>query len=154
MMHKRPIIAMLATLAFSAAAHAQDLRVSQAYARATMPHQPSGGAWLTIENSGRNADRLLSASSPAAKSVELHSMRMEGNVMKMREVPAIDLGPAAKLEMKPGDGYHLMLMGLRQPLKAGERFPLTLQFEKAGKLEVEVSVQDNKTGGATHRHGH
>lgn len=149
-MQKRTIISFLAALAMSAGAHAQELNVSQAVARATMPQQPAGGAFLTIENKGRNADRLVGASTPVAKSVELHTMSMQGNVMKMREVPGIDIAAATTLEMKPGEGYHLMLMGLRQPLKAGERFPLTLQFEKAGKLDVEVSVQD-KVGG---HHGH
>ncbi|GIZ50833.1 copper chaperone PCu(A)C [Noviherbaspirillum aridicola] len=152
-MQKRSIIALFTTCAALAlgSAHAQELRVSQAYARATMPQQPAGGAYLTIENRGKAADRLVGAATPVAKSVELHTMSMQGNVMKMREVGGIDIGSAATLEMKPGEGYHLMLMGLRQPLRAGERFPLTLQFDKAGKLEVEVSVQEAAGG---HRHGH
>lgn len=150
-MQKRLIMTLFAALAVSAAAHAQELRVSQAHARATMPQQPAGGAYLTIENKGGPADRLLGASTPVAKSVELHTMSMQDNVMKMREVPAIEIGTGTTLEMKPGEGYHLMLMGLRQPLKPGERFPLTLQFEKAGKREVEVTVQDRP---GTGRHGH
>lgn len=151
-MQKRLAITLLAALSVAAAAHAQDLRVTDAYARATVSHQRAGGAYLTIENSGKSADRLVGASTPAAKSVELHTMSMEGNVMKMREVPGIEIKPAATVEMKPGAGYHLMLMGLRQPLKAGERFPVTLQFEKAGKVDVEMKVQDHKAA-VGHHHG-
>lgn len=149
-MQKRTIFTFFAALALSATVHAQELRVSHAFARATMPQQPAAGAYLTIENKGA-ADRLVAASTPVAKSVELHTMSMENNVMKMREVPGIDVASAATLEMQPGQGYHLMLMGLQQPLKAGDRFPVTLQFEKAGKLEVEVSVRDHAGG---KRQGH
>ena len=133
----------------------KSLHIADPYARATMPHQPSGGAYLTIENKGDEADKLVAAASPVAKSVEIHTMAMEGDVMKMREVSGIELKPAAKVVMKPGDGYHLMLMGLKQPLKAGDKFPLTLTFEKAGKTEVSVLVQEMKgmkEGGM--RHGH
>lgn len=132
----------------------KDLRIAHPYARATAPHQPSGGAYLTVENKGKTADRLLAAASPVAKSVEIHTMSMDGNVMKMREVGAIEIKPAAKIEMKPGAGYHLMLLGLRQPLKAGDKFPLVLTFEKAGKTEVSVTVRDQHDmhGGAHHGH--
>lgn len=132
---------------------AGDIHVAQAYARATVPHQPTGAAYLTLENKGRTSDKLISASSPVAKEVELHTMSMEGNVMRMREVSDIEIKPESRLEMKQGDGYHLMLMGLQQPLKAGERFPLTLTFEKAGKTEVSVSVRDIK-GTKAHGSGH
>ncbi|HEY8607134.1 MAG TPA: copper chaperone PCu(A)C [Noviherbaspirillum sp.] len=152
-MQIRPLITFIAALGAAACVQAQDLRVSQAYARATVPGQPAGSAYLTLENGGKRADKLVGASTPVAKSVEIHTMSMEGNVMRMREVPGIELQPSARVEMKPGDGYHLMLMGLRQPLKAGERFPLTLHFEKAGKLAVEASVQDKAAAGG-HQHGH
>lgn len=154
------------TLAFAVAALAsslvcaqeyklKDLLITAPYARATMPHQPAGGAFLTIENKGNDADTLIAAASPVAKSVEIHTMSMEGNVMKMREVGSIELKPAEKVIMKPGDGYHLMLMGLKQPLKAGDKFPITLTFEKAGKTEVSFEVRDlkgMKTGGMHQGH--
>lgn len=132
----------------------KDLRIADPHARATAPHQPAGGAYLTIENKGKAADRLVAAASPAAKSVEIHTMSLDGNVMKMREVGAIDIKPGLKIEMKPGSGYHLMLMGLRQPLKAGDKFPLVLTFDKAGKTEVSVTVRDQHDmhGGAHHQH--
>jgi periplasmic copper chaperone A len=153
----RFIATLAVTATLGAAAQAQEyklngLHIDRPYARATVANQPAGGAYLTIENKGKAADRLIAASSPVAMKVEIHTMSMESNVMKMRQVDGIELKPSAKIEMKPGDGYHLMLMGLQQPLKAGEKFPLTLTFEKAGKTEVSVTVQDKKEskGGGTH----
>lgn len=151
-MQLRSTLTFAAAILASSLALAQEyklkgLHLSEPYARATMPHQPAGGAYVTIENKGTSADKLVAASSPVAKSVEIHTMAMEGNVMKMREVPGIELKPAEKLVMKPGEGYHLMLMGLRQPLKVGEKFPITLTFEKAGKTEVTAEVREVKTGG-------
>ncbi len=158
-MSLRSISTLAAAIALSLPASAQetklnDLTIEKAYARATVPNQPAGAAYLLIENKGKAADKLTGASSPVAKSVEIHTMTMDGNVMKMREVGQIELKPSAKLEMKPGEGYHLMLMGLRQPLKAGDTFPMTLTFEKAGKAEVKVTVQEKKEskGGSHHMH--
>lgn len=142
---------LASSLAFAQEYKLKDLHISDAYARATMPQQPAGGAFVTIENKGKTADKLVSAASPAAKSVELHTMAMDGNVMKMREVPNIEIKPGEKLVMKPGDGYHVMLMGLTQPLKAGEKFPLTLTFEKSGKTEVSVMVRELSSGGMMHK---
>jgi len=122
----------------------KDLNIGHPYARTTAPNQPSGAAYLSLENKGATADKLLSISSPVAKSVQVHTMSMEGNGMKMREVDSIDLPPATKIDMKPGHGYHIMLIGLEKPLKAGDKFPLTLNFEKAGKTEVSVTVEDPK----------
>lgn len=160
-MHLRSILtfAIAATVSALAGAHeytANKLHIAHPYARATVPHQPSGAAYLSIENRGETADKLIDVESPVAKSVEVHTMSMEGNVMKMRQVSAIQLNPSEKIEMKPGHGYHIMLIGLRQPLKAGETFPLTLTFEKAGKTEVSVRIQGiSKTDGkhGSH-HGH
>jgi copper(I)-binding protein len=145
-MQLRSILAF-AVLTVAAAAQANDykageLTIAQPYARATVPNQPSGAAYMTIDNTGKNADKLIGASSPVAKSVQIHTMSMDGNVMKMREVSDIELKPSTKTELKPGHGYHLMLIGLKQPLKAGEKFPVTLNFEKAGKVDVSVSVED------------
>ncbi len=136
------VAAAIGNLANAQEYKVKDLRIDSPYAKATVPNQPSGAAYLTIENKGKEADKLIAVNSPVAKSAQIHTMSMEGNVMKMREVAQIELKPAEKLVMKPGDGYHLMLIGLRQPLKAGDHFPLTLTFEKAGKTEVSVLVQD------------
>lgn len=154
----RTISVLAAALAFSLPSWGQEtmlneLTIAKAYARATVANQPAGAAYLTIENKGKTADKLTGASSPVAKSVEIHTMTMDGNVMKMREVGQVEIKPSGKLEMKPGDGYHLMLMGLRQPLKAGDTFPMTLTFEKAGKAEVKVLVQDKgMQNGSHHMH--
>lgn len=149
------VTVLAASLACAEEYKLKDLRIADPFARATMPRQPTGVAYLTIENKGKNGDKLIAASSPAAKSVEIHNMWMEGEVMKMREVPGIELKPASKVVMTPGDGYHLMLMGLRQTLKPGDKFPMTLTFEKAGKTEVTVVVRDRKEmqESAAH-HGH
>ena len=157
------ILRSLATFAVAAAfgipAHAEetrlnDLRIHDPFARATAPKQPAGGAYITIENKGRANDALVGASSPVARSVEIHTMAMEGNVMKMREVGRVEIKAGERIEMKPGDGYHLMLMGLKQPLKAGESFPVTLVFEKAGKTDVKVTVRDAAAGHGGMHHGH
>lgn len=144
-MHFRPLLVLAAALVVGTAAHAHEytlggLHIEHAYARPTVPMQRSGGAYLTIENRGKDGDKLLAASSPIADSVQIHTMSMDGNVMKMREVDGIDLKPASKVEMMPGQGYHLMMLGLHQPLKAGDKFPMMLTFEKAGKTEVSVVV--------------
>lgn len=117
------------------------LQIRHPYARATVPNQPSGAAYLTLENTGKSADQLVALAAPIAKRVEMHTMSMEGTMMKMREVDAIEIKPAASVTMKPGDGYHLMLTGLKKPLKAGDTFPLTLTFRKAGQVKVVVAVE-------------
>ena len=146
-MSVRSIFFLAGALLIGASACAQeykvgDLRIQHPYARTTAPNQASGGAYVSIENTGKNSDTLISASAPVAKSVQMHTMSMEGDVMKMREVQYIELKPSSKIAMKPGDGYHLMLIGLKQELKAGDKFPLTLNFEKAGKIEVSVAVEE------------
>ncbi|RBA25009.1 copper chaperone PCu(A)C [Herminiimonas fonticola] len=132
----------------SALAHeyrAGDILIAHPYARTTMPGQTSGGAYLTLENKGKQADALISAQSPAAQSVEIHSMSMTtDNVMRMREVGSIELKPQDKIVMQPGSGYHIMLLGLKAPLKAGDKLPLTLTFKKAGKVETSILVEENK----------
>jgi hypothetical protein len=145
-MHLRSIFSFIAVFAMTAVASAQEykageLRIEHPFARATVPHQPSGAAYMSMENKGKDADKLVSASSPVAKTIEVHTMAMEGNVMRMREVPALELKPSSKIVMRPGEGYHFMLIGLKKPLNAGDKFPLTLNFEKAGRIEVSVTVQ-------------
>lgn len=156
----RPFILLATAFTFNMSAHAQetklkDLLIDNPHARATVANQRTGGAYLTIENKGKLADKLVGASSPVAKSVEIHTMAMDGNVMKMREVGQIEIPASGRVEMKPGAGYHLMLMGLQQPLKPGDSFPMTLVFEKAGKAEVKMKVQEKKDAGhGGMHHGH
>lgn len=150
-MNFRSITLFTASALFAASAFAHDYKVGDIYvdhpyARATVPGQTSGGAYLTLENQGSNADTLVVAQSPAAQSVEIHTMAMTDNVMRMREVTAIDIKPKEKIVMQPGDGYHLMLIGLKAPLKTGDKLPLTLTFRKAGKVETSITVEDGMMG--------
>ena len=148
--------ACLAVLSSAAGAHGFQLgaiAIGHPWARATVPGQPIGGGYLALDNRGGAADRLVGARSPACERVELHAMWMEGDVMRMRQRDAIDLPAGGRVELKPG-GMHLMLIGLKAPLKAGEKFPLTLTFEKAGSVEVTMNVQaDAPAGGAAQEHG-
>ncbi len=135
---------LLSGAALSHEYKAGDIAIAHPHARATVPGQPAAAAYIGLDNAGKAGDKLVGASSPVAKSVEIHTMSMDNNVMRMREVKAIELAPGAKISMKPGDGYHLMLLGLTKELKAGDKFPMTLVFEKFGPLEVSVSVDAPK----------
>lgn len=129
-----------------------ELTVSLAFARATLPNAPVGGAYLTIVNNGRSDDRLVSAEAPVAGKVELHEMAMEGDVMKMRQLAdGIPLPAGATVELKPG-GLHIMLMGLKQALVEGTSFPLTLTFEHAGTVTVDVTIGAVGAQGASDEH--
>ncbi len=159
----RTLLLIASTLALPAQAHDYrigDLAIDHPWARATVPGQKAGGAFLKIENRGSTADRLLSAAAPTDRvaSTELHSMRMEGNIMRMREVVAIDLPAGQTVALEPG-GLHIMFMGLTSALKAGETLPLVLTFEKAGTVTVDVKVEALSTapsagqgGGGHHKH--
>lgn len=138
-------IGLLALGSLSSYGHeyrAGNLHIDHPHARPTPPGGRTGAAYFSIANKGSQADRLLSASSPRAAGVELHSMSMDGNVMRMRSVPAVALPAGATVKLEPG-GLHVMVTGLKQPLKAGERFPMTLVFEKSGPVTVEIAVEDS-----------
>ncbi len=131
-----------AALTHAHSTHAGPLEIEQAQARATVGNQANSAAYMEIENNGKTDEALLSASSPVADRVEIHSMSMEGDVMKMRAVDRLDIKAGTAVKMRPGQGYHLMLLGLKKPLKEGDKFPLTLHFRKAGKVKVTVQVAD------------
>lgn len=136
---KSTLIAAFLASALTTAASAQ-VTVSNAWVRATVPQQTATGAFMQL--TAAKDTRLVSVSSSAVPTVEVHEMSMQDHVMKMRQIPALTL-PAGKLvELKPG-GYHVMLMDLKQPMKAGDTLPLTLVFEdEAGKREtVEVKAE-------------
>jgi copper(I)-binding protein len=115
------------------------ITVKEPYARATIGQQKVTSAYMTIETSA-GPDRLVGAASPVAGKVELHAHLHEGGVMKMRQVEAIEVAPGKPAKLETG-GYHIMMLDLKQPLKAGETIPLTLTFEKAGKVEVQLPVR-------------
>ncbi len=132
-------LVILGAATMASLAQAPTVTVTQAWARATVAEQQSTGAFMTLRAS--SASRLVAVQSRAAASVEMHEMAMEGDVMRMRAMPAVALAAGADVTFKPGS-YHLMLMGLKKPLKAGEMLPLTLVFESAdGKQRQQVDVQ-------------
>lgn len=146
-------ILVAAMLAASLPATAANVTVSEAWARATVPGQKVSGAYLKIR---ADVDaRLVGVSSPAVPRVEMHEMRMDGDVMRMREVRAIDLPKDRTVSLEPG-GFHLMLMNLPKPVAAGEIIPLTLVVEAGGKRQnVEVKAEARSPmGGAMPHHHH
>lgn len=121
-------------------ANASDLMVMKAFARASAtPTADAGAAYVSLMNHGGEGDVLVSVSTPAAAMAHLHKSEMVNGVMKMEPVESLELPGQGVLEMKPG-GYHIMLMGLKQPLKKGDEIDVTLHFEKAGDVTVKVPV--------------
>ena len=133
-------LAALGTSALAQANQSEGLAVHHAWSRETAAGQSVGGGFMTISNRGAAADRLLSGTSPVAAEVQLHTMTMDGGIMRMRRVEGGIVVPAkGALELKPGS-YHIMFMGLKRQLRQGERFPVTLRFQRAGSVTVQVSV--------------
>ena len=130
------------SLAVAAAAHAQ-VEARAAWVRGTVQGQTTAGAYMEL-TSGERAS-LLGAESPAARSAELHEMKMEGDVMRMRTVPRLELPPGKTVELKPG-GYHMMLVDLKRPLKKGDLVPIRLKVELSDKtvktIQVMAEVRD------------
>ncbi len=117
-----------------------DVVVANPWARASASKMmKAGAAFMMLTNNAATADRVIEAQSTIAKKTELHTHLMEGGVMKMRQVQAIDVPAGKSVALKPGS-LHVMFMGLHTPLKEGARFSLTLVFEKAGKITVEVPI--------------
>lgn len=130
------------------------LTIEQAWARALPPNAPAAAVYLTVNNAG-SADRLLSARTPIAERAELHATRQEGELLRMVAEDHVEVPANGAVAFVPG-GRHLMLMGLRQPLVAGEHFQLTLVFEKAGERELRVDIRDQAPshGEPGHDHAH
>ena len=131
-------VAASLVIASTALAQTNQLEVANAWARATPGKAENGAAYLTIQSP--TPDRLVAVSSPVAKKAELHTMSMEGMVMKMRPLAGLDIPAGQPITLKPG-GEHIMLVGLNAPLREGQSFPLTLTFEKAGSRTVTVAVE-------------
>ncbi|SFV37970.1 copper chaperone PCu(A)C [Hyphomicrobium facile] len=148
MRFKIPALAVVAGLAAAlaptlAAAHevtVKGVTVAHPWARATPEGQKVGAAFAEIKTDKDTSDRLIGVSSPVAANGEVHSMTMEGDVMKMRRLDGIDLKPGQSVVLKPM-ADHIMLMGLKEPLKEGDLVKLKLTFEKAGPIEVEGTVE-------------
>lgn len=123
------------------------LTVSNPWSRETAPAQTVGGGFVTILNGGKVEDRLVAASSPVAGEVQLHTMSMDGGIMRMRQLQGgIPVPAGGRVELRPG-GLHLMFIGLKRPLRQGERIPVTLRFQRAGQVTVRFAVQPIASSG-------
>lgn len=152
LLHTAALVSTLAAVLASAPAWAQTaaVKVEGAWARASVQGQKATGAFMRL--TAQDGARLVRAESPAAGITEVHEMKMEGDIMKMRAVPALDLPAGKTVELKPG-GYHVMLLDLKAPLAKGASVPLTLVFQDAkgveSKLDLTVPVGTAAPGGAT-----
>ena len=145
---------LLSTPAFAHDYKVGDIRIDHPWTRATPPGADVAGGYMVLANDGGQADRLVGGSSPAAERVEFHSTQIANDVMQMREAPdGVEIPAGGETAFEPG-GYHLMLVGLTAPLVEGERVPVTLDFEKAGSVEVELAVDAMGSGGSQDHSGH
>ncbi len=120
---------------------AGSLKIEKPWTRATPTGARVAGGYMRITNTGKETDRLVGGSSPVAGRLEVHEMRMEGEVMRMRELPkGLSIEPGKTVELKPGS-YHVMFIEMKAPLKQGDKVKGTLKFEKAGTIEVEYTVE-------------
>ncbi len=154
----RTLLAAAALLAATTVAHADHhhagpITVEDAWARASASTAQAGAAYLVLSTHADQPDLLVAGSTPVAERVELHTHLMEDGVMRMREVEAIEVAPGTPTVLEPG-GLHVMLMGLTTPLVEGEAFPLTLVFETAGEITVDVTVQSIMATEHDGHHGH
>ena len=146
--------ALVSTAAYGHGVNHGDLVLDHPYAVPSLGGVNNGAAYLRgIKNQGAQPERLLSASTPVAERVELHRMTLEEGVMHMRPVQAIELPAQSTTALRHGGPYHLMLIGLKQPLKDGDRFDLTLNFERSGSQSVKVWVQTPRNA-AQSEHSH
>ena len=160
LLHTAALVSAMATSLISAPALAQTaaVKVEGAWARASVQGQKGTGAFMRL--TAKDGARLVRAESPAAGVAEVHEMKMDGDVMKMRAMPALDLPAGKTVELKPGS-YHIMLLDLKAPLAKGSAVPLTLVFQDAqgteSRLDLSLPVAAAAPGGAPaqgHSHGH
>jgi periplasmic copper chaperone A len=131
-----------------------DVKIENAWARATPPGAKIGAGYMTIHNTGATADRLVGANSPAARKVEPHVTVRDGDISRMRAAPGYDVPANGTFELTPG-GSHLMLMDLKAPLKEGDKVPLLLRFQRSGEVKVELEVRAlGAMAPMRHLHGH
>lgn len=135
-------LALLLLLASITQVFAADpITIERPYARASAPGQMVGGGFMTIVHQGSSEDRLVSATTPIAREVQIHTMNMDGGVMRMRPVEGgLAIPAGGRVVLQPG-GLHLMFMDISAPLVAGTTFPVTLRFAKAGDIKVEFNVE-------------
>ena len=146
----RALLFMLALAALPAWAQVQ---IENAWIRPTAPGAKVAAGYMVIRNAGATADKLVSASSPAAERVETHVTMKDGDILRMREVKGYDVPAKGAFELRPG-GAHLMLVNIKTPLAQGQKVPALLRFEKAGEVKAEFSVGQPAGAGHGHHKGH
>ncbi len=130
------------------------IEITGAFTRATLPNAPVAGGFLTLTNTGAEDDRLVDVETTIAREGQIHEMAMEGDVMKMRQLPDGLLIPAGEtVTLEPG-GFHLMLMGLNAAIAEGDAVPVTLVFEKAGRVTVDLIAGATAAGAPSAHSGH
>ncbi|CAD5109799.1 copper chaperone PCu(A)C [Zestomonas carbonaria] len=132
---------------------AGDLHIEHPWSREMPPTAPTAAAYFAVQNKGAEADRLLGVDTPAAGKAELHEHVHAGEMMKMQQVQSVEIPAGGEARFAPG-GYHVMLFDLEKQYRDGERFPMTLHFEKAGDVAVEVVVQKEAPADKGHGHAH
>jgi copper(I)-binding protein len=156
MIGRRTAICTLLVLSWTASASAQDyklgaLEIATPWTRATPATAKSGGGFVTITNKGTSPDRLIAARSQASLKVEIHEMKMDGQVMRMRELAnGLEIPAGATVTLKPGS-FHIMFMELKSPLTKDAKVPVTLVFEKAGSIDVDFKVEAIGAAGGGHQ---
>jgi copper(I)-binding protein len=145
--------AVLASGASAGDVKAGEITVEGPWARASAGPVRNGVAFMTLSNAGTTDDKLIAAATDVSKKAELHTHIKEGDIMRMRPVDTIDVPAGGVTQLKPG-GFHVMLMGLKAPLKEGETFPLTLTFAKSGEVTVNVTVMTAGAMGGGSMQGH
>ena len=146
-------VASILAIAGATRAQADAIEVRDIFSRATIGQTTSGVVYLTIVNHASSPDRLMSASTPVAARTDLHMTVRDGDVVRMRRLETIDIEAGGTLAFEPG-GAHVMLSGLEAPLREGDSFELTLEFEAAGPMTLEVPVKSIAAGSADEGDGH
>jgi copper(I)-binding protein len=126
-----------------------DIQVRHPWSRATPPGAQVAVGYMEIRNNGAQPDRLVAASTPVAKRVEMHITQRDGEVMRMRQVKDFEIPARERVTLRPG-GSHLMLVDITQPLKKGERLTMRLRFERAGELDIELEIQEQGSRHSRH----
>lgn len=147
------MLALASSGLWAADFNAGDLVIKQPWSRATVKGMANGVSYFVLQNQGDQTDRLLTVSSPVSDKAELHTHEKDGDVMRMRQVPHIEIPANGEVALEPG-GYHVMLMKLQQPLEQDSSFPLTLTFEHAGEVTVDVHVERMVKSRSEHSHDH
>ena len=148
------ILVVTPAFAHNGVTHLGPINISLPFTRATLPNAPVAGGFLTIENTGTEPDRLISAASDIADDTQIHEMAMQGDVMKMRPLAeGLEIPAGETVVLAPG-GFHIMFMGLKQALVEGETITVTLTFEKAGTVDVVLPLEAAAADAPTAEHAH